>query len=48
MLFELASYWIQWHVTVFTVLKFSTHEENESNMWKKLKYAISQIPIVLS
>jgi predicted secreted protein len=48
MLFELASYWIQWHVTVFTVLKFSTHEENERNVWKKLKCAIVQIAIFLN
>jgi len=48
MLFELASFWIQWHNTVFTVLKFSTHEENERNMWKKLKYAIVQIPVVIN
>lgn len=48
MLFELASYWIQWHITVFTVLKFSTREENERNMWKKLKYVIVQIQVVIN
>ena len=38
----------EWHITVFTVLKYSTHEENERNMWKELKYAVVQIPVFLN